>query len=116
MSRTHLIIPDPHSHPNHHNKRAEWLGALIADVKPDVVINIGDVADMPSLCSYDKGTKGFMDETIKMMSLPQLISKTDYGPWLNDIRSAFHSVLSFMEIMNKGSVGRLMHLLNSKEQ
>ena len=65
MSRTHLIIPDPHAHPNHHNKRAEWLGALIADVKPDVVINIGDVADMPSLCSYDKGTKGFIGRNYK---------------------------------------------------
>ena len=29
------------------------------DVKPDVVVMIGDWADMPSLCSYDKGTKGF---------------------------------------------------------
>jgi len=60
MTKTHLIIPDGHAHPNHHNKRAEWLGGLIADIKPDVVINIGDVADMPSLSSYDKGTKGFV--------------------------------------------------------
>jgi hypothetical protein len=28
-------------------------------VKPDVVIDIGDWFDMPSLCSYDKGKKGF---------------------------------------------------------
>ena len=60
MSKTHLIIPDAHAHPDFHNKRAEWLGGLIADVKPDVVINIGDVADMPSLSSFDKGTKGFI--------------------------------------------------------
>jgi len=56
---THLIIPDSHAHPDFHNKRFEWLGKLITDVKPDVVLNIGDMADMPSLCSYDKGTKGF---------------------------------------------------------
>ncbi len=31
----------------------------MADIKPDVVIMIGDWVDMPSLCSYDKGTKGF---------------------------------------------------------
>lgn len=59
MARTHLIFTDAHAHPDHHNKRAEWLGKLIADVRPDVVINGGDAADMPSLCSYDKGTKAF---------------------------------------------------------
>lgn len=57
--KTHLVIPDGHAHPDHHNKRFSWLGELIADIKPDVVIDIGDMADMPSLCSYDKGTKGF---------------------------------------------------------
>jgi hypothetical protein len=56
---THLVIPDQHAHPDFHNKRADWLGQLIKEVRPDVVINIGDAADMPSLSSYDKGTKGF---------------------------------------------------------
>lgn len=59
MGKTHLIIPDSHAHPKHHNKRAEWLGKLINDVKPDVVIHLGDSADMPSLSSYDRGTKAF---------------------------------------------------------
>ena len=57
--KTHLIIPDTHAHPDHHNDRFEWLGRMVVDVKPDVVVMIGDWADMPSLCSYDKGTKGF---------------------------------------------------------
>jgi hypothetical protein len=56
---THLIIPDSHAHPDFSNKRFDWLGKLILDLKPDVVIQIGDLADMPSLCSYDKGKKGF---------------------------------------------------------
>jgi hypothetical protein len=59
MGKVHLVIPDSHAHPDHHNRRYEWLGQLVADVKPDVVIDIGDWWDMPSLCSYDKGTKGF---------------------------------------------------------
>lgn len=59
MGRTHLIVPDSHAHPDHHNKRADWLGALIADVKPDVLIHIGDSADLPSLSSYDKGKRQF---------------------------------------------------------
>jgi hypothetical protein len=57
--KTHLIIPDPHSAPDEDLTRFTNLGKLIASVKPDTVICIGDWADMPSLCSYDKGTKGF---------------------------------------------------------
>lgn len=51
MSKIHLIIGDSHAHPDHDNERFTWLGKLIHDVKPDVVINIGDLADMASLCS-----------------------------------------------------------------
>lgn len=59
MSKVHLVIPDQHAHPHHHNKRADYLGKLIKDLKPDVVINIGDAADMPSLSNYDKGKASF---------------------------------------------------------
>jgi hypothetical protein len=60
---THLIIPDPHAHYQHNNNRASWLGNLICDVKPDVVINIGDTWDMPSLSGFDKGKKQFQGRT-----------------------------------------------------
>lgn len=56
---THLVIPDQHAHPDYHNERAFLIGHLIASIKPNVVINIGDGADMPSLSSYDKGTRGY---------------------------------------------------------
>lgn len=56
---THLIIPDPHAHPDFDNSRFTDLGNLVADLKPDHVICIGDWADMPSLSSYDRGTRGF---------------------------------------------------------
>lgn len=59
MSKTHLIIPDSHAKPGVSNRRYEWLGRLIKDIKPDVIVNIGDHADMESLSSYDRGTKGF---------------------------------------------------------
>ncbi len=64
-SKTHLILPDPHAHYQHSNVRAEWVGHLINDVKPDVVINMGDTADMPSLSGYDKGRKCFQGRTYK---------------------------------------------------
>jgi hypothetical protein len=50
MTLTHLIIPDAHAHPDYSNDRFTWLGKLIGDVRPDVVINIGDWFDLPSLC------------------------------------------------------------------
>lgn len=62
---THLIIPDTHAHYQHHNRRAEWLGKLINDVKPEVVIHLGDSADMPSLSSYDRGTKSFQGRSYR---------------------------------------------------
>lgn len=62
---SHLVIPDIHCHYQHHNQRAHWLARLIQDVKPDVVINIGDQFDMPSLSSYDKGQRGFVGRTYR---------------------------------------------------
>lgn len=63
MSNIHLVVPDPHAKPNTCNKRAEWIGALIRDIKPDTVVCLGDMCDFPSLCSYDKGTKAFQGRT-----------------------------------------------------
>lgn len=62
---THIVFSDAHAHPDYHNERAEWLGKLIADVQPDVVINNGDQGDFPSLCSYDKGKKSFQGRSYR---------------------------------------------------
>lgn len=59
MSKIHLVVPDQHAHPDYNNVRADWLAQLTIDLKPDVVINLGDAADMPSLSSYDKGKRAF---------------------------------------------------------
>jgi hypothetical protein len=59
LSKIHLVIPDSHAHPDYHNERYDWLAELILDIKPDVVVDIGDWFDMPSLCAYDRGTKSF---------------------------------------------------------
>lgn len=52
MNKSYLIIPDQHAHPNFNNDRADWLGKFMYDVKPDVVVNMGDAADMESLSNY----------------------------------------------------------------
>lgn len=53
--KTHLVIPDSHSQSGVNNDRFTWLGEWIVKNKPDVIINIGDMADMKSLSMYDVG-------------------------------------------------------------
>ena len=57
--RRHLIIPDVQAKPGVPLDHLAHVGQYIADKRPDVVICIGDFADMPSLSTYDKGTLGF---------------------------------------------------------
>jgi hypothetical protein len=54
-----LVIPDSHAHPNYDNDRYEWLGKFIMDEMPDVIVNLGDHCDLPSLSSYDRGKRSF---------------------------------------------------------
>lgn len=53
--QTILIIADTQAKPTESLEYMLWIGKHIADVKPDVVVHIGDHYDMPSLSSYDKG-------------------------------------------------------------
>lgn len=54
-----LVIPDAQVKANVDVRHLEWLGRYIVDKRPDVIVNIGDFADMPSLSSYDVGKKSF---------------------------------------------------------
>jgi len=63
--RTHLVIGDTHAKPDENPRRFEWLGKAIIDLKPDVVICMGDFNDMGSLSSYDKGKKSFEGKRIE---------------------------------------------------
>ena len=61
----HLILPDAHSHPDHNNDRADYVGRLLVDLKPDVFINLGDQWDLSSLSGYDKGKASFHGKAYK---------------------------------------------------
>ena len=54
-----LIIPDSHAHPEYGNERFLALGRLIVEERPDVVVNLGDMSDLPSLSYYDEGKASF---------------------------------------------------------
>ncbi len=59
MIKKLLIVPDSHANPKYDNERYEWLGKFILAERPDVIVNLGDFADMPSLSSYDRGKGSF---------------------------------------------------------
>ena len=59
MTRKHIVIPDCQVMPGTDLRYLEWAGRYIADKQPDVVVMIGDFADLPSLSSYDVGKKSF---------------------------------------------------------
>jgi len=63
--RRHLVIGDSHAHPDDPNHRFEWLGRMIQDRSPDVVVNMGDMVDYPSLFGYDQGAKGPLFQGMK---------------------------------------------------
>ena len=61
-----LVIPDVQSRPGDDFTFLTHIGKYIVDKKPDVIVQIGDFADMPSLSSYDKGKKSFEGRRYKL--------------------------------------------------
>jgi len=55
----HLFIPDIQAKEGVPLEHLSWIGQYIVEKRPDVIIQIGDFADMPSLSSYDKGKRSF---------------------------------------------------------
>jgi hypothetical protein len=55
-----LVIPDAQVKEGVPTEHLTWAGKAICEYRPDVVVNIGDFADMPSLSTHDqKGSKYF---------------------------------------------------------
>ena len=55
-----LVIPDCQVKEGVPLEHLTWAGKAICEYRPDVVVNIGDFADMPSLSTHDvKGSKYF---------------------------------------------------------
>lgn len=55
-----LVIPDCQIKEGVARDHLKWAGEAICDYRPDVVVNLGDFADMPSLSTHDvKGSKYF---------------------------------------------------------
>lgn len=55
----HFIIPDCQVRPGDDFTFLRKIGQYIADKQPDVIVCLGDFADMPSLSSYDVGKRQY---------------------------------------------------------
>ena len=61
----HMVVPDVQAKPGGTTEHLTWAGMYAVEKKPDVIICIGDLWDMPSLSVYDVGKKGFEGRTYK---------------------------------------------------
>ena len=55
----HAVIPDCQVKPNVPLAHLTWAGEYLVSKRPDVIVCLGDFADMESLSSYDVGKKSF---------------------------------------------------------
>lgn len=58
-TKTHCVLPDMQIRDGDDTSFLTAIGNYIVKKQPDVLINLGDFADMPSLSSYDVGKKSF---------------------------------------------------------
>lgn len=54
-----LVLPDCQVKATHSTEYLRSIGNYLIEKQPDVIVNIGDFADLPSLSSYDVGKKSF---------------------------------------------------------
>ena len=57
--RKHLVVPDTQIKPGVPLDHIDWIAKFAIEKRPDVIVLIGDWADMSSLSSYDIGRKSF---------------------------------------------------------
>lgn len=55
----HFVLPDVQAKPGQDFGFLTKIGEYIVEKRPDVIVCIGDFADLPSLSSYDVGKKSF---------------------------------------------------------
>jgi len=93
------VIPDCQVKPGVPIDHLSWCGQYIAAKQPDVVVCIGDFADMESLCSYDKGKKEFEGRRYR-----------------KDIDSAWHGMHALLTPIARVYSPRLLLTLGNHEE
>lgn len=82
------VIPDSHVKPNQNLRRFGMAAKLFVEHKPEIIICLGDWADMESLCHYDYGHKSFEGRRVE-----------------NDFKACKEALESFNHFLHKYSRG-----------
>lgn len=90
------VIPDTQCRPGDDFTFLENIGKYLVEKQPDVIVQIGDFADMPSLSSYDVGKKAFEGRRYNL-----------------DIAAAHHAMARLLAPM---TAHNLMQRKNAKKQ
>lgn len=65
IARDHIVMPDDHTYKGDNLRRYEAFGNYVVTHRPEVIVKLGDSADMASLSSYDKGKKDFVFKNVQ---------------------------------------------------
>ena len=81
----HLVIPDTQIKYGEDLSFLTCIGEFIVQKKPDVIIHLGDFADMTSLSSYDVGKKSLrlwlISTYLKRKIKRNNINQDSFSPW-----------------------------------
>lgn len=61
MTKRILVIPDSQIRPDDNTEFLSFIGQYAVDMQPDIIVHLGDFADMPSLSSHDKAGSKSME-------------------------------------------------------
>ena len=56
-----MVIPDTQVRPDKDYSFLKFIGQYAVDMKPDIIVHLGDFADMPSLSSHDNAGSKSME-------------------------------------------------------
>ena len=59
LGRMHMVLPDIQAKDGVPNDHLEWAANYAVEKRPDVIVQIGDWADMESLSAYDRGKRSY---------------------------------------------------------
>ena len=69
MGKRIMVIPDTQIRPGDDFAFLDAIGRYAVEMKPDIIVHLGDFADMPSLSSHDKaGSKSMEGQRYKLIS------------------------------------------------
>lgn len=92
MSKRILVIPDTQVRPGDNTEFLTFIGKYAVDIQPDIIVHLGDFADMPSLSSHDKaGSK----------SMEGMRYKEDINTTINAMKELLKPIKDHQEMLKK---------------